>query len=63
MTRRYAVLFRPQLPDIPHPPTTLTTQHRVQAPVPSAGRPLTPSYSSAVMITGSAMSIASVRRF
>ncbi|MGW5769019.1 SpdD protein [Streptomyces longwoodensis] len=35
-------MFRPQLPDTPHPPTTLTGQHQVQGPVPSAGRPLTP---------------------
>ncbi|MEU4874715.1 SpdD protein [Streptomyces sp. NPDC021608] len=35
-------MFRPQLPESPHPPTTLTAQHQVQAPVPSAGRPLTP---------------------
>ncbi len=41
------MLFRPQLPDTPHLPTTITTQHHVQAPVPSAGRPLTP-YAGAV---------------
>ncbi|WP_432195969.1 SpdD protein [Streptomyces sp. bgisy027] len=35
-------MFRPQLPDTPHSPPAITRQHQVQAPVPSAGRPLTP---------------------
>lgn len=49
------MLFRPQLPDTPHLPTTLTTQqHQVQAPVPSAGRPLTPYVGvvAAVVVVG-----------
>lgn len=41
------MLFRPQLPDTPHLPTTITTHHQVQTPAPSAGRPLTP-YAGAV---------------
>ncbi|MFF9057906.1 SpdD protein [Streptomyces sp. NPDC014882] len=47
-------MFRPQLPDTPHPPTTLTRQHPVQAPVPSAGRPLTPYVGAvaAVVVVG-----------
>ncbi|WP_079144890.1 SpdD protein [Streptomyces agglomeratus] len=47
-------MFRPHLPDTPHPPTTLTTQHQVQAPVPSAGRPLTPYWGAvaAVVVVG-----------
>ncbi|WP_454320989.1 SpdD protein [Streptomyces phaeoluteigriseus] len=45
-------MFRPQLPDTPHPPTTLTTQHQV--PMPSAGRPLTPYVGAvaAVVVVG-----------
>ncbi|MGI5436348.1 SpdD protein [Streptomyces shenzhenensis] len=47
-------MFRPQLPDTPHLPTTTTTQHQVQAPVPSAGRPLTPFVGAvaAVVVVG-----------
>ncbi|KAB1139323.1 SpdD protein [Streptomyces luteolifulvus] len=47
-------MFRPQLPDTPHMPTTLTTQHQVQAPMPSAGRPLTPYVGAvaAVIVVG-----------
>ncbi|WP_242620759.1 SpdD protein [Streptomyces sp. BK239] len=54
MTRRYAVLFRPQLPESPHLPTTLTAQHQVQAPMSSAGRPLTPYVGAvaAVVVVG-----------
>ncbi|MFJ5778626.1 SpdD protein [Streptomyces sp. NPDC093094] len=33
-------MFRPQLPEAPHPPTVITAQH--QAPVRLAARPLTP---------------------
>lgn len=48
------MLFRPQLPDTPHPPTTITTQHQVQTPAPSAGRPLTPYVGAvaAVVVVG-----------
>uniref|UniRef100_UPI003516ED05 SpdD protein n=1 Tax=Streptomyces calvus TaxID=67282 RepID=UPI003516ED05 len=40
-------MFRPQLPDTPRLPTTVTAHHQVQHPAPSAGRPLTP-YAGAV---------------
>lgn len=48
------MLFRPQLPESPHPPTPLTGQHPVQASVPSAGRPLTPYVGAvaAVVVVG-----------
>lgn len=48
------MLFRPQLPDTPHSPPAITTQHQVQAPVPSAGRPLTPYVGAvtAVVVVG-----------
>lgn len=48
------MLFRPQLPDTPHPLTTLTAQHQVQAPAPSAGRSLTPYVGAvaAVVVVG-----------
>ncbi|MFD3628571.1 SpdD protein [Streptomyces sp. NPDC058698] len=47
-------MFRPQLPDTPHPPTTFTGQHPAQAPAPSAGRPLTPYVGAvaAVVVVG-----------
>ncbi|MFF7124245.1 SpdD protein [Streptomyces sp. NPDC008240] len=47
-------MFRPQLPDTPHLPTTATAQHQVQAPMPSAGRPLTPYVGAvtAVVVVG-----------
>ncbi|QIP88491.1 SpdD protein [Streptomyces sp. Tu 2975] len=47
-------MFRPQLPESPHSPTTLTAQHQGQAPVPSAGRPLTPYVGAvaAVVVVG-----------
>jgi hypothetical protein len=47
-------LFRPQLPDTPHLPTTVTTQHQVQAPTPSAGRSLAPYVGpvAAVVVVG-----------
>ncbi|MGW7195820.1 SpdD protein [Streptomyces chryseus] len=49
-------MFRPQLPDTPPPPTTLTAQHPVQVQVqaPSAGRPLTPYVGAvaAVVVVG-----------
>ncbi|MEU2425182.1 SpdD protein [Streptomyces sp. NPDC007851] len=48
-------MFRPQLPESPRlPTTTITTQHQVQAPVPSAGRPLTPYVGAvaAVVVVG-----------
>ncbi|MGN5379218.1 SpdD protein [Streptomyces lasalocidi] len=35
-------MFRPKLPDVPLLPTTTVTPHQVQAPAPSAGRPLAP---------------------
>jgi sterol desaturase/sphingolipid hydroxylase (fatty acid hydroxylase superfamily) len=44
------VLFRPQLPETQHPSTNVTSHHQVQAPVPVAGRPLTP-YVGAVAAT------------
>ncbi|MEU3277272.1 SpdD protein [Streptomyces antibioticus] len=40
-------MFRPQLPEAPRLPTTISTHHQVQAPAPSASRPLTP-YAGAV---------------
>ncbi|MFF3873222.1 SpdD protein [Streptomyces sp. NPDC001978] len=46
-------MFRPQLPDTPHLPTTIRTiQDR--APLPSAGRPLTPYVGAlaAVVVVG-----------
>lgn len=48
------MLFRPQLPDTPHSPPAIATQHQVQAPVPSAGRPLTPYVGAvtAVVVVG-----------
>ncbi|GAB2469361.1 hypothetical protein GCM10027162_75760 [Streptomyces incanus] len=48
------MVFRPHLPDAPHLPTTLTAQHQGQAPVPSAGRPLTPYVGAvtAVVVVG-----------
>lgn len=48
------MLFRPQLPEIPHSPTPLTAQHQVQAPAPSAGRSLTPYVGAvaAVVVVG-----------
>ncbi|RZU21768.1 hypothetical protein EV567_2275 [Streptomyces sp. BK239] len=48
------MLFRPQLPESPHLPTTLTAQHQVQAPMSSAGRPLTPYVGAvaAVVVVG-----------
>ncbi|KUN79289.1 hypothetical protein [Streptomyces griseoruber] len=47
-------MFRPQLPDTPHSPTTITTHHQVQAPAPSAGLPLTPYVGAvaAVVVVG-----------
>lgn len=48
------MLFRPQLPDTPHSPPAITTQDQVQAPVPSAGRLLTPYVGAvtAVVVVG-----------
>ncbi|MEU8710970.1 SpdD protein [Streptomyces sp. NPDC048663] len=48
-------MFRPQLPEAPYlPTTTVTTQHQVQAPMPSAGRSLTPYVGvvAAVVVVG-----------
>ncbi|MFG2638604.1 SpdD protein [Streptomyces sp. NPDC048362] len=47
-------MFRPQLPESVPSPTTLTAQHQVQAPVSSAGRPLTPYVGAvaAVVVVG-----------
>ncbi|MDT9699791.1 SpdD protein [Streptomyces sp. P17] len=47
-------MFRPQLPDTPHSPPAITTQHQVQALLPSAGRPLTPYVGAvaAVVVVG-----------
>jgi hypothetical protein len=47
--RRLAVLFRPQLPDVPHLLTTVVTD-RDRDPVPSAGRPLTPYVGAVVAV-------------
>ncbi|MFI0810558.1 SpdD protein [Streptomyces echinatus] len=46
-------MFRPQLPDVPHLPTTVVT-NRDRDPVPSASRPLTPYVGAvaAVVIVG-----------
>lgn len=48
------MLFRPQLPEAPHLPTIIATQHQAQAPVPSAGRTLTPYVGvvAAVVVVG-----------
>ncbi|MGW2490069.1 SpdD protein [Streptomyces sp. NPDC001606] len=35
-------MFRPKLPDVPTLPTTIVTPQQVQAPAPSAGRPVAP---------------------
>ncbi|MGV9255545.1 SpdD protein [Streptomyces sp. NPDC003697] len=35
-------MFRPKLPDTPTLPTTIVASQHVQAPVPSAGRPVAP---------------------
>ncbi|MFJ8138856.1 SpdD protein [Streptomyces sp. NPDC096013] len=47
-------MFRPQLPDTPHLPPAVTTQHQVQAPVQSTGRQLTPYVGAvaAVVVVG-----------
>ncbi|MFF5754932.1 SpdD protein [Streptomyces longwoodensis] len=42
-------MFRPQLPDVPHLPTTVVTD-RDRDPVPSAGRPLTPYVGAVVAV-------------
>lgn len=46
------MLFRPQLPETLHPPTTITAHHQAQspAPVPPAGRPLTPYVGAVVAV-------------
>ncbi|MGA5550403.1 SpdD protein [Streptomyces pseudogriseolus] len=35
-------MFRPKLPDVPALPTTTVTPQHMQAPTPSAGRPVAP---------------------
>ncbi|MES4888922.1 SpdD protein [Streptomyces sp. NPDC096012] len=35
-------MLRPKLPDVPTLPTTIPTSQQVQAPAPSAGRPVAP---------------------
>ncbi|MEU9850708.1 SpdD protein [Streptomyces sp. NPDC047985] len=35
-------MFSPKLPDVPHLPTTTVMPQQIQAPAPSAGRPVAP---------------------